>query len=345
MTSGQVNKRRRLVSVQLFSPRKSEPGNSDDIRSVIERHLEFIRKSWIKGVRKVVQAPEGSQIITVRPSGRPGVTSLSPTLRAVKDPTATPVLLTRDRQKATGVFVHEEVSEGIFDEINNVIDANRALARGQGRFFLGQPIYYRIYAERQYVVQREDDIRLLLRSAIGDLYAPALFWTLGLPETAVAETFAELYQHPKSPGIHSLTRVSMLLGGEFCDWLHEKWHRNWMRHAQPPSFYLTFKEMKSKLTTMDPRLAAARVKNSAQFEVDDVSVGIAELMEKPQRAASLLSTACMRVFEGRNSGLRWTARNLDYFAYGPQLQNRAPAIADSIMRVIGDRQAGDLGGG
>jgi Schlafen, AlbA_2 len=128
---------------------KSEPGNSDDIRAVIERQLGSIRKSWIKNVRKVVQAPQGSQIITVRPSGQSGgASSVSPTLRAVKDPKATPVLLTRDREKATGVFVHESVSEGIFDEINNVIDANRALARGQRRFFLGQPIYYRIYAEK-----------------------------------------------------------------------------------------------------------------------------------------------------------------------------------------------------
>jgi len=43
---------------------KSEPGTSDDVRRVIERQLEFIRKSWLKGVRKIVQAPHGSQIIT-----------------------------------------------------------------------------------------------------------------------------------------------------------------------------------------------------------------------------------------------------------------------------------------
>jgi schlafen family protein len=105
---------------------KSEPGNSEDIRTVIERQLEFIRKSWIKGVRKVVQAPEGSQIIAVRQTGHIGTPASFPsTVRGVKDPNATPVLLTRDRQKATGVFVHEEVSEGIFDEINNVVDANR----------------------------------------------------------------------------------------------------------------------------------------------------------------------------------------------------------------------------
>jgi predicted HTH transcriptional regulator len=39
---------------------KSEPGTSDDMRSVIERQLELVRKSWIKNVRKVVQAPQAN---------------------------------------------------------------------------------------------------------------------------------------------------------------------------------------------------------------------------------------------------------------------------------------------
>jgi hypothetical protein len=320
---------------------KSEPGNSDDIRAVIERQLESIRKSWIRGVRKVVQAPEGSQILTVRPAWGAGAPSLSPTVRAVKDPNATPVLLTRDRQKAEGFFVHEEVSEGIFDEINNVIDANRALARGQQQFFLGPQIYYRVYAERQHVLRRDEDMSLLLRSAI-DLYAPGLFWALSLPETAVAETFAELYLHPRSPMIHCLLRLALLLGTEFCDWLHGKWHSKWQRYSQPPAFYFSFDEMRSTAATVDPCIAAARLTANAQVRVDDLFVGVGELIESPQKAASLLSTACMRVFEG-HAEMRPAARALDYFAYGLQVRNRAPGISRAIIRAVGDQEPGDLG--
>jgi hypothetical protein len=332
-----------LGTVYFRHGAKSEPGNSGDIRRVIERQLESIRKSWIKGVRKVVEAPEGSQVITVRPASGVRDSSLSPTFRAVKDPKATPVLLTRDRQKATGVFVHEEISEGIFDEINNVIDANRALAKGQRSFFLGSPIYYRVYAERQHVVQREDDMSLLLHCASLDLYAPALFWTLSLPDAAVAETFVELYLHPRSPVIHSLLRLAVLLGTEFCDWLYERWHSKWKRYSQPPSFYFSFKEMKSNAAETDPRIAAARVAASAQFKVGEGLVGVTELMESPQRAASLLSTACMRVFEGR-AEMRSTARGLDYFAYGLQVRGRASGISRAIMKSVGDQEPGDLGG-
>jgi len=75
---------------------KSEPGTTDDIRNAIERQLEVIRRSWLKGVRKVVQAPQGSQIVALHPVAGPGVSSLSTmTVRVVRDRKATPVVLTR----------------------------------------------------------------------------------------------------------------------------------------------------------------------------------------------------------------------------------------------------------
>ena len=180
---------------------KSEPGTSDDIRNVIERRLESIRKSWIKDVRKVVRAPEGSQIIAVKPSGRSGSGVLPTTLHAVRDPNATPVQLTRNREKAVGVFFHEQISEGIFDEIDNVIDANKVLAKAQRRFFLGPPVYYRVYAERLHVKKDAENATLLLHSATSDLYAPALFWVVTQPPEVVAEVLAELFLRPRSPGI------------------------------------------------------------------------------------------------------------------------------------------------
>ena len=62
---------------------KSEPGDTNDIRRVVERHLESIRQSWISGVRKVVKAPAGSQIYTF-PSGVEVRESASPDARAIR---------------------------------------------------------------------------------------------------------------------------------------------------------------------------------------------------------------------------------------------------------------------
>jgi len=69
---------------------KSEPGNSEDLRASIERQLESIRKSWLKGVRKVFQAPPGSHVLTfpadvdVRETSSPDAKAI----RIVDDPNA-----------------------------------------------------------------------------------------------------------------------------------------------------------------------------------------------------------------------------------------------------------------
>lgn len=145
---------------------KSEPGTSEDIRRVIERQLDQIRRSWLRGVRKIIQAPQGAHILALHPTTKEVRQALATSVRAVDDPKATPVRLTRDSAVASGTFMHEEVSKALFDEINNVIDANRILARGQPGFFLGQPVYYRIYAERYHVRQSEDTLGFCSATAL-----------------------------------------------------------------------------------------------------------------------------------------------------------------------------------
>ena len=69
---------------------KSEPGDTNDIRRVVERQLESIRQSWLKGVRKVVKAPAGSQVYTF-PSDvevRESASSDARAIRIVDDPDA-----------------------------------------------------------------------------------------------------------------------------------------------------------------------------------------------------------------------------------------------------------------
>lgn len=67
---------------------KSEPGTTEDIRMVIERQLESIRSEWLDGVRKVVNAPQGSAVTVfsgeVKESISPGATPI----RLVDDPNA-----------------------------------------------------------------------------------------------------------------------------------------------------------------------------------------------------------------------------------------------------------------
>lgn len=321
---------------------KSEPGSNEDIRRAIERQLEHIRRSWIKGVRKVVQAPHGAQIVAVQSTAHNTEHILATRVRAVNDPNAVPVRLTRDPTLATGSFVHEEVSDAIFDEINNVIDANRVLAKGQKTFFLGQPVYYRIYAERHHVHQPEKILAQLLHNGSADFYAPALFWALALPDRFIVQLLAQLYLYPTNRHVHYLIRIGVLLGPDFCEWLFGKWRNKWKNHPQPPSFYWTFKQMIMDMKETDARFLAARTSSTSRIQFEgESSIAVKDFLDKPDQAASIVSKACMRVFQGDNE-YKSVARNLDFLAYGRDLQLRAPQIVKALLKTIGERTAGDV---
>jgi hypothetical protein len=268
---------------------------------------------------------------------------LASKVQIVKDGGAIPVRLTREKEIASGTFLHEEVSEGIFDEINNVLDANRVLGRGKDVFLLGHEIYYRIYAERQHVKQPEVEIKLLFRSGFR-IYAPSAYWLLSLPDDMAAEILVDGYLHPINPQIHTLLRFATLFGLDFSAWLCGRWQAKWGRHPQPPKFYWTFKEMCEKASG-DPRLVATRMRPTSAIEVPgEPAVTAAELMATPERAAALLSKACMGAFENRSdaAAYRRLARNLDCYAYGPAVMARGRALGGVLRKVIGDRKSGDI---
>lgn len=67
---------------------KSEPANRDDLRVMIEKNLEGFRRSWIKGVRKVVQAPRGHVVQVLPPEVVSSHSPLATPIRLVDDPSA-----------------------------------------------------------------------------------------------------------------------------------------------------------------------------------------------------------------------------------------------------------------
>ena len=314
---------------------KSEPGVCNDIRLAIQRQIDLLRKSWMKGIRKVATAPPGSQFI-VKPKLRIGSNPfVNSTVRAVNNPSAIPVFLTRDPAKAKGNFVHEEVSEGIFDDVNNVVDANQILAKGERRFLLGTPVYYRIYAERQNVAQDDECVARLFHSAATQLNAPLLFWTLALSEARIAEIVAQLYLRPQNPGSYIGIRLAALLGLDFCQWVDEKWTQKWHRHTQPPGFYWSLRKMKDDLAIGDSLLLAARLSANSNIQIPGGPLTrTIELLGQPKNSTSLLSKACLCI-SGGNKDLKPVARSLDFIAYGFEIQKRASQIAAAIHpRII-----------
>jgi hypothetical protein len=55
---------------------KSQPGNATDFRHFIERRLDEVRERWLGGIRRVVEAPAGTQVAVLQetahdPEGQP----------------------------------------------------------------------------------------------------------------------------------------------------------------------------------------------------------------------------------------------------------------------------------
>ncbi|ODA42700.1 RNA-binding domain-containing protein [Desulfosporosinus sp. BG] len=67
---------------------KSEPGNSNDLRNVIERELCAVRKSWLGNIRKVVEAPAGHNVRILPPEVIESALPTATPIRIVDDPNA-----------------------------------------------------------------------------------------------------------------------------------------------------------------------------------------------------------------------------------------------------------------
>jgi hypothetical protein len=67
---------------------KSEPGNGDDLRAFLDREVESIKQSWLSGIAKVVEAPDGSRVAILPPETQhPGPSGVLP-FRLTEDPSA-----------------------------------------------------------------------------------------------------------------------------------------------------------------------------------------------------------------------------------------------------------------
>lgn len=67
---------------------KSEPGNTHDLRKALERELESTRELWLSGIKKVVEAPQGSQVTILPPHIRESNAPTAIPIRIVDDPSA-----------------------------------------------------------------------------------------------------------------------------------------------------------------------------------------------------------------------------------------------------------------
>jgi hypothetical protein len=110
---------------------KSEPGNSNDIRKVIEREVERIRKSWLGNIRKVVKAPLGHTVQVLPPEVRVSIHPAATPIRIVDEPAApayrleTPDITHPHRQKEVIELINQRLGGGKIINSYDVLSVRR----------------------------------------------------------------------------------------------------------------------------------------------------------------------------------------------------------------------------
>lgn len=94
---------------------KSEPGNTDDIKNVFEKQMEAVRKTWLKGMKKVVASPPGSHVYTLPPSVEVRE-SLSPDAKSIRIVDAPGVPAYR---KINPDISHPKRQKHVIEEVNS----------------------------------------------------------------------------------------------------------------------------------------------------------------------------------------------------------------------------------
>ncbi len=308
---------------------KSEAATPLQLQRIVEKRTLHVRDELVRRVREVP--------VPVVGQGRPAGVTTGTTVtvaRLTNDPSAPVVRLTRAPGQGSGVFLHEELSDGLFDEINNVLDANKLLAGAANQFVFGEEIYYRVYAERHHVQPSDGHAALLLMTASREIYAPFLFWLTTVPPRLVAEELIRSVDNPKHPVVLGAFRAVVLLGKEATAWLDSSLDRRYKRLSQPPEFYWTFKKMAGRTVT-DRRLLAMRMTTTAVLDIPDTgAVSVGQLLAAPEETATHLSRVCLRVFRGEGR-LRTLARQLDIAAYGKQVEEYAVQMWQEIRQLAG----------
>lgn len=226
------------------------------------------------------------------------------------------VLVTRNRSEAQGTIYYEEIQEGIFDEINNILDANRILSHGEPKFMLGTAIYYRIYAERQHVNFNIETFDLLARTGAMEFYAPFLFWLTNLPAHKIADILFDIYSNSKSPNINNLTKIALIVGNGTLEIFKSLLEHKYKLDLQKPEFLYSFLE-RLKSSKINPILKALKATEN-QILMDTFTYGF--LLKDKNVVLKLLSQECLNAFKGQSTR-RGIARDLDYLAYSSSLIN------------------------
>lgn len=103
---------------------KSEPATSDDLQQFIKREIDIVKDAWLSGIRKVVEAPEGSQIMVLPADAVVSESGDSQGVRIVDDPNAPAVVLREEDILKNFPYDYRRLTQKIRQRYSDFIENN-----------------------------------------------------------------------------------------------------------------------------------------------------------------------------------------------------------------------------
>lgn len=260
----------------------------------------------------------------------------SPSYKLGNEENATPIQIIRDKSKSGGVLIHEELSDGIFEEINNVVDINEKLRKLRKEFLLGEALYYRIYSERIHVNFDKEIFLIYSNTGLSKYYAPFYYWLTQLETNEIASTIIYITKEVKSPFINAIIKLIVLLGEEGIEWFSTKLEKKYKHLVQKPDYYYTFYKMVNRKNINNPKLRALRLTEQKQIllPISNKNVTIKYLIDNKLECSNELSKISFEIFQGRTD-LKGDARLLDFISYSDIIIDSSVEIITAINKLDG----------
>lgn len=303
---------------------KSDIAKPADYQRIALRRAELLRNEMLRRFQEVTvnkcedaAFSEANERVVVR------------TIVTSDDSSLPSIRLSRDKNITQGPFYHEVLSDSLFEEINNVVDANKLLVQSHKKFIFGEEVYYRIYSEREHVIYEKDIFALLARTGCR-FYAPHFYWITKLKPSEIAKIIIDLATNLRKPNVYILMRLAILLGSDAVDWMCQMLDNKWSGQTQAPAYYFSLKEWASDVSKRDGIYVALK-----RNEKSIIDLPFSQKQEKikdvisSHLGANELSFACLDLFKNGTNN-KDLCRRLDLITYG----QRVTEMSDNIKKYL-----------
>lgn len=178
---------------------KSEPGNSKDLREVIERELKRVKKSWLGNIRKIVNAPPAYKAVMLPPEIKESDLKNAYPIKIVDDPNAPAYRKVWD--------------ESPYQSPQEIVIGALKSWKHDKTSYASESDIWTLYFNRKDVQLDEEKAECLLESAI-NRHAPFFYWAKLLSFDCLNSFIQRVATKGKYPAPNMVLKLAHAIGGK-----------------------------------------------------------------------------------------------------------------------------------